>query len=368
MKIKNLVVFFAFTCASTLVALDDYRVRISVIPVQNATGNDSFNSVCQTATDTVDLVLRLLGAYTVIDSASLTGVDLTDLEELEALATVAEKYRLDEIVFGTARSDSDGNLTFQLKLYNRADGKVKYSTEAVAESIFDVFDAADQITVGLISQMSDIHIGFGGVEIDRTGGTGVYTVYLNEERIRNPEKMLAKILNGSYTLSIKQSRLLGESEIYSSAIEIFEDKTTKVSFSIPPATEEEIAYFQSQREKLEEAATTTNDIENLLGEIARFQRITANIDYDATMVNKSGSVLDEAGTRAVELLESLMIEADQEYYARRPDFDGALESYGRISRLINDIYDFNILDDAGGVELSNPQFLARRASLITCNN
>jgi len=333
-----LAVVFLLLAAVSASAVDDYRTRIAVLPMKNATQEARYDSVCQTVTETVALVFRLMGKYLVVESDEDPGLLQVDATSMETLGAFAEASRYDEVLVGLTSKDDSGVLTFRLSLFNRAEGKYKYESVSTARGILEVFDAADEITVGLLSQVSDIHIGFGGIEVAASSGTGSYTVYLNDARIRNPKTMLGKVLNGTYTLSIHQQRILGDTEIYRGEIKVFEDETTKVSFVIPSATAAETAYIASQKAKL--LATPEDQIESLLSGIAAFQQQSQGIDYDEALAAQQAQALTAAGARAVEMLKAATAQADGAFYAKNPDFKTARQQYQELSRMVSNAFDY----------------------------
>jgi hypothetical protein len=325
-----------------LFAVEDYRTRIAVLPMENRTQEARYDSICRTVTETVALVFRLMGKYLVVESDEDPGLLSVDTSSDAALTAFAEASKYDEVLLGNASKDDAGVLNFKLSLFSRADGKVKFEAASTAHSILEVFDAADEITVGLLSQVSDIHIGFGAIDVKTASGKGTYTVYLNDAKIRNPKSMLGKVLNGTYTISIRQNRLLGDTEIFRQEIKVFEDQTAPVSFSIPTATPEETAYIQSQKAKL--LSTPPDQIQTLLTSIADFQAKTGSVDYDDTLSSLQSQTIVDAGAKALDMLRAATKANDDIFYAKKPDFTLALTGYGGLARMVSDAFDYTVLE------------------------
>ncbi|MGA2977025.1 MAG: NHL repeat-containing protein [Spirochaetia bacterium] len=351
-KTVLLCVLWAFLAGTSASALDDFRTRIAVLPMQNATQEARYNSICQTVTETVALVFRLMGKYNVVESDEDPGLLNVDTSTTDTLAAFAEASKYDEVLVGLASKDDTGTLTFRLSLFSRKEGKIKYDSSSTAGSILEVFDAADEITVGLLSQVSDIHIGFGAIEVKAASGKGAYAVFLNDAKIRNPKTMLGKVLNGTYTLSIHQNRLLGDTEIYRQEIKVFEDETTTVSFPIPAATPEETAFIEAQKQKL--LTAPADQIETLLTDIATFQQKSQGIDYDDTLKAAQAQTLAAAGARAMDMLKTATAAADGKFYAKNPDFKTARESYEQLTRMISNPFDYQMLDKGAQSPFTSP--------------
>jgi hypothetical protein len=349
---------FAWACILLLVvlapafAVDDYRTRIAVAPMENRTQEARFDSVCRTVTETVALVFRLMGRYLVVESDDDPALLSVDTSSDAALANFAESSKYDEVLLGSASKDDAGVLTFKLSLFSRADGKIKYEATSTASSILDVFDAADEITVGLLSQVSNIHIGFGVIEVKTSSGKGAYAVYLNDAKIRNPKTMLGKVLNGTYTITIHQNRLLGDTEIFRKEIKVFEDQTTAVSFSIPVATPEEKAFVEAQKAKL--LSTPPDQVQTLLKNIADFQAKTGSIDYDDTLNGVQSKTITDAGAKALDMLRAATKTDDDIFYAKKPDFKAAQSGYGDLAKMVSDSFDFQLLEPGDQPVFSAP--------------
>lgn len=360
----------AFTAMLVIIVpgftLDDYRTRIGVIPMANKTGDPQYDAVCTTVSDTVALVLRFLQDYLVSTSDEDPELELYIGEDVSSLQALGDKKGYDEILFGDAVSTPQGGFIFNLSIFNRIEGKVLINQQAEADSLLGVFDAADEITMKLISQISDVHIAFGSIDLIKAGGSGLYDVYLDNKKIRNPKKLFKKVLNGSYTISIHQNRLLGDTVVYEEKIDVFENQRTVVNFTIPKASEEEYQYIEKLKEVVLDKTRDKDSMDDFLRGIAEFQRETQKIDYDADLIERREQILEEVGASATKVLEDIINEADEKYFAEKPDFNKALEEYESVSRLVNNTFEYTVLDpssmgadeeDEGNV-LVQPFFIA----------
>lgn len=319
----------------------DFRTRVAVVPMANLTGEDAYDSIATTVTDTVGLVLRLLGSYAVTEVYDVPELAEIDVSQRESLQAIAEAQRFEEVVYGEVTRDEQRRLVFTLSLYNREEAAVKYQHTAIAPSVFDVFDAADEITIALVSEMSDMRIGFGSLEVVKTDGQGLYSIYLNGERIRNPDRDLARVLNGTYEITIHQDRLLGDTIVFRQTVDIIEDELTTVEFAIPAATAEEIAYLERRGRELSERAENAGEeeIEALLSEIAEFQNTARRAESDPQLRALAESILETATEQATQTLTALIQAGDDQYFSDDADFQSARDTYSRYASLINNVYD-----------------------------
>ena len=342
-KINIIFCFFIFLACflPPAVVLSEDRTNIAIIPMKNNSDMPEYTTLCETVTDTVTSVIRFLPDYTLYeatDNPDLLTVNTSNMENLKAFS---EKHSYDEILFGDLSRDEQDKLLFQLQIYDLREHDIIVEHEAIAETLLDVFDTADMMTLALLGQITDVNIGFGTIELTKTSGLGTYDVYLDKKQIRNPKKTFEKVLNGDYLLEIRQDRLLGDTVIFSNRIYVNEFQTTTVRFSIPPATEEELRFILIKNSEILDTASDPDNIDQFLSEIAEFQELTRNITYDPELVQLKDTILDELGQRAAYLLEETMEQADSTYYSDDPDFEGANQIYSHITGLVNNNFSYS---------------------------
>ena len=323
-------------------AEDAPATHIAVVPMENNTGDRQYDAVCETVTDTVALILRFLKGYNVFTEDE--NPDLRRLPDTgpETLRQIGEDQRYDQIIIGSTELRDQGGFVLSLSIFNTFEGTYQVQETAVAESVFDIFDAADSITLALISQVSDIHIGFGAIQLERGSGFGRIEVYLDGKQIKNWERVFRKVLNGTYTLEVLQQRLLGDTVILRREIEVVENQTTTVAFDIPGASDEEFAFLEERGRELIAEGEDPGNIEAFLAAIADFQRETGYTGYDGELEERKSEILERVSQTAVAALEKLKEEGDSLYYRKNPDFEAALEKYERVSDLLNNVFNVTV--------------------------
>jgi cytochrome c556 len=198
----------------------------------------------------------------------------------------------------------------------------------------------------------------GSLEIEKSAGEGAFTVFLNGERIRSPARMLKKVLNGTYALTVRQNRLLGDTEIFRQEVTVIEEQSTRVAFSIPGATDDERAALEARARGLRDSAASAHELAPILEQILQFQRETGAVEYDPALEAERTAVMKEAGDRAVALLDQAVQRADAAFYAEKPDFKTALESYATFASAINTPYKIEEIGLAGSPGTRAPRLLA----------
>ena len=128
---------------------------------------------------------RTYSLYEAADNPALLELDTSNLENLK---TFSKKHSYDEVLFGKLVRNEQEKLQFLLQIYDLGEHDIIVEQEAVAETLLDVFDTADVMTLDLLGQITDVNIGFGTIELIKAEGSGNYEVYLDGKTIRNPEK------------------------------------------------------------------------------------------------------------------------------------------------------------------------------------
>ena len=333
----------------------DYRSRIAVIPLSNGTGRDQYNPLCSTITETVSLVLQFLKDYKLVDEED---VDLSRLEEaggddLDSLRILAEGEGVNEIVFGRME-EKDGAFSFSIALFNVDEGRITNTQKADAETVLDVFDAGDELTEGLIAQLSDVTIAFGSISLVQTGGKGNYTVNLDGYPLRNPEKIFRKVLNGSYEVSITQQRLTGEQVVYSETVEVREGVISPVEFEIPPGTPEEFEWMEEKGSALLALGEEEESFDRFMEELTLFQYNTQALEYDHELEGLRDGYIERASDLASATMQKKMEDVDGSFYDKKVDFAETLARYRDMSSLVKTDYDVQILDSTENTSFSEP--------------
>ena len=333
------------------------RLKIAVIPMKNRSEMPEYTTLCETMTDTVTSVIRYLPDYLLIETKENPQMLEIDIDNMKEVSNLAESFGYDQVLYGDLQRNEAGHLIFEFRIYDHEDEDIIVQQTAVAESLLDVFDTADTMTLDLLGQITDVNIGFGTIDLIKEKGKGAYAVYLNDKKIRNPKKNFSKVLNGAYIIEIHQDRILGDTVIFSQKIYVNEFQTTTVRFSIPEATSEEIAFLEQKKKEVLAASEDPENLDAFLKKIAEFQEIAKDVDYDPDLQAEKEKMLAEVGEKAAAVLEDLMEEADQKYYAEDPDFESAYDVYSKVSQLVNNTFEFSFADFSDRGEIIEPYTL-----------
>jgi hypothetical protein len=179
---------------------------------------------------TIDLTLRLLDRYEVsrVGEFSYTG---------GTPPTQPSLRNLDFIVFG-AVEDREGRIVLDLSVYSRAENEITSRHEDAVDSVFDLFDAADEAAISLLESFSGELIRFASLRLQNAGSPGTYTVYVDDVPL-GEDLREARVLVGSRSVRIEQERMLEVHVVYEGVHSFQDGGTTEVEFRIPLATAQE---------------------------------------------------------------------------------------------------------------------------------
>jgi TolB-like protein len=231
------LVLLSFVTGSLVAQVAVDRPRVLVLPVENRTGRTQNDAVARTVTETMTLTLRLLGSYELMSVGRYTSDDALGRPP-EELGRLASDTGADNLVFGAVTIDAQGVLTFSVSVYDHARGRITVQAESRAQTLFDVFDASDELIADAVSGFSGVRIGFGSLRV-QPEGEGEYRLYLDGTEIGANVGSVDRVLIGTRELEIRQVRGERESVIHRQTVDIEENQSHTVTFSFPVVTEEE---------------------------------------------------------------------------------------------------------------------------------
>ena len=224
-----------------------FKTRVAIIPMENMVKDEQYSVICGTVTDTVELTLKLIGEYNV------TRVDgVKPYEDPGSVKRYAERNKIDNIIFGKAYLDRNGNMIFQMSVYDRNWDVITITEERKAESIFEIFDAAEELVVSVVENFSGIHVGFGTIRLFNLSEKGDFEVFIDGEFVGKNLPEVKRVLNGVRRVEVKQKRLLEEHVVLDTEIEVYEDEVTDLSFNLFLVPEEAPAEEVQEEEALAE--------------------------------------------------------------------------------------------------------------------
>ncbi len=235
---------------------ESFKTRVAIIPMENMVKDEQYSVICGTVTDTVELTLKLIGEYNV------TRVDgVKPYEDPGSVKRYAERNKIDSIIFGKAYLDKNRNMVFQMSVYDRNWDVITITEERKAESIFEIFDAAEELVVSVVETFSGIHVGFGTIRLFNLSEKGDFEVFIDGEFVGRNLPEVQRVLNGVRRVEVKQKRLLEEHVVLDTEVEVYEDEVTDLSFNLLLVPEEAPAEKVQEEEALAEEGTEAGVME-----------------------------------------------------------------------------------------------------------
>jgi PEGA domain len=208
------------------------KLRIAVVLIENPQLDVGIESLCDTATDTIELTLRLVNKYT---------VERLDFLMPEINLDRAKLYfkgnSFDNAVFGEIKITEDGEYTFLIKGWERESDSIVVQTRDRSDSVFDMFDMfdiVDDLTIKFIEELSGEHIGFGKINFINNGSEADYNIYVDGNFL-GKNIVESDILFGERTFKITAPGTFGDTVIETVSIDVKENGEQNVVFSMGKA-------------------------------------------------------------------------------------------------------------------------------------
>jgi hypothetical protein len=156
--------------------------RVSVVTPAHESDSPQHETLAFTMARTMSFSLRLLGDYR-IEPVPPGEDEGLDPENRDGAARLAVENDLDYLIVGRLGESDSGGIVFAISVWDREAGEFTIRQEAVAESIFDTFDVADEVTREILSAMSGRRIAFGTVRLELPDGVGPVFVFVDGEYV-----------------------------------------------------------------------------------------------------------------------------------------------------------------------------------------
>lgn len=197
----------------------------------NSTGDETFDTPAATATESLALTIRMLGAYRIVVPETAVP-ELTDGE----LLPWCERESVDYVLYGSIDAAKRDNQKYSLALFDREKGKVTIRENAKGSSIFDVFSCTDTLTFAVIDAIAGRHVGFGSIafEVTNPGEEGALIVSLNGTEVAQNLSPIDRVVEGRHLVSVTwRAEGADPKEIALVEVEIAEGECTTVPVTIP---------------------------------------------------------------------------------------------------------------------------------------
>ena len=232
--------------------------RVTVLPVENATGRGQYEGAAVTVTDTISLTLELIGEYELV---SLAGGRLPATVDPESVGEFAATEEIDNVIFGEIRLGSAGEIVFDMSLYDRGAGEVTFREQWVAERLLDLFSTTDILVQEFVSNFSGIRIGFGSLQFSPGRPGEGYRVFVDDTLAGRNVEELAQILIGERTVEVRQEGFTGEAVILEEEVTVEEGSRITFNLEFLDVIESDRNYVADLRGAIEQNLPHPRDLE-----------------------------------------------------------------------------------------------------------
>ena len=271
-----LLVLFLFTLinsASVFGQATTVKPRITVRKLAvSDPDNIQLQVISERITDNTELILKFMNEYEFDTSSEIASVEITDRSMLEYCNT----NNIDNIVYGKTYIGSDNSFVIEMSVFSREKEQTALTRIGRAETALDVFEASDSLTAAIIEEFSGVHIAFGKIKLNNMGAKGSFIPYIDGEPFAENSSTVENLLIGKRTVDIRQTRMLGETSIFTGEVTVKENITAEVSFEIPhllPAESEVIEDYNktidrnyNKLKRKEKVIKAFNEVDSVLSD------------------------------------------------------------------------------------------------------
>jgi len=285
--------YFLFLLVNMLYAQtnpeNNEKIKVAIIPISCDDSDQYLSVASRTVVSTLELVLGMSGRYEVIIESS--GMP-------ENIPGYCEKHGIPNLIHGKSFFTEKDEIVFELAVYNIEKNEVIITKREIAETVLDVFTAADTLALTLAESFSGMQMVFGKVKLISMGDRGEFRVRIGESLTVPESDTMEMVLAGKRVIEIIQYRMFGSYTVITYEIEILENQITDIVFYIPGFTSAEmelvkkkealikkhLSSFFNKREGIKKAIEIYNEL---------IEEDLAITDYSRTAFEKKNKLIEE---------------------------------------------------------------------------
>ena len=223
-----------FACLAFAESANTGRPHVAIPGFTNKTGDSSFDTPSTTATESLDLTIRLLGSYEIISSESIPPT-ATDKD----LLAWCEIGSVDYVLYGSVSALKGDAQEYALAVFDRAKGKTTIRKIAKGASVLDVFSCTDTLTFAVIDAIAGRHVGFGSIVFEVANpdaSEGKAIVAIDGVKIAEGFGQIDRVVEGNHLVRVTwETQAAKPKEIAIIDVAVAEGVGTTVSVTIPGA-------------------------------------------------------------------------------------------------------------------------------------
>lgn len=204
------------------------KPRVAVFGFLNLTGDSAFTIPTETATENITFSLRLLNRYETV----ATDMILRDLSDTR-LAQYCALNGLDFILYGTLTRNPDGRQSYELSIFDRKKGRTTVRETAQGESVMDVFDVADRLSVSVLGSIIGRRLSFGSIRLENANKQVEFDAFIDGVAVPSGGGAIDRVPEGSHSVRLvrKGDVPQGARKALDFAVTVKEGETAMVSFA-----------------------------------------------------------------------------------------------------------------------------------------
>lgn len=212
---------------------EEERQRLLLIDIEAPEDATTLQTMAITFTDTLEITLRLLDQFQVNRAQFLT-----PSYNFNRAKSYFLRYNQDLAVYGSINRLDDDSYSMTVSIWSLADDDVIIEETREFESIFDIFDVVDELSITIAEEITGEHIGFGTVLFNNIGDNVQYSVYI-DDLLLGTSIDEADVLFGERTIKITRPTVLGDETVIEEVINIEEGQEYTIRFELETSGNEE---------------------------------------------------------------------------------------------------------------------------------
>ncbi len=252
--------------------------RLAVQPFVNQTGQEQWDNLARSISDTLLLTLRLTERLTVRDIGTFQPYDAAGRE---AMRVAAGESRLDAVLIGRIVLAENDRVRIEAEIYEPRSDQIVASEVRTAFGAFDVLDAADELVVAVAGGLTGYQVDFGALILKPDRTDVAFRVYLDGAFVGDNLIGIPQVLTGTRRIDITVVSRDREQLVYSADLTINPGEADDVTFSLPQVTRAEGDMIESRLRYAQQTYATTGAAETVQVALDEARGLLAGAGRDA---------------------------------------------------------------------------------------
>ena len=222
--------------------------RLAVVPFVNATGDQEWDTLARSMTDTIQLTLQLSGRYDVATGSIAGEIDPFGPGGPGDLSRLARDRRLDAAVLGRISDLDNGRIELEIAVWSSSTGQIVGRQLREAFGSFDILDAADELVIIASSALLGYDVDFGALVLQPSRPDVPYTVSLDGVQLGQQIVTVPQVLTGVRRIDISVETGGRSQLVFSAERRVRPGEALELSFGLPQVTQREQRAIQIQHQ------------------------------------------------------------------------------------------------------------------------